>query len=190
MQRDVKFIGSRLQELREKNHITIKELADDLEVPEEVIKYYEYGAKRPNTRNLALLAHFLGVPMEYFIEIVEQKNRDGFTLDHYAWQRSNLKASYVKRPAHSLDSSAASQPLDALHLSSRTRNALHRSGCETVQDACLIVESGQVVHIRNIGIASLEELISEIYKLTGADLRDCYANLYFPGMAEAEHADK
>lgn len=188
MQRDVIFIGSRLHDLRKKNSMTIKDLADDLEVSENRIRHYEYGIKQPDMKSFVLLADRFGMPMEYFVEIVERE-RNGFEIDYVKKQNGIIDPFYVERPEHPLDPAVADLPLEALHLTNRVRNCLARNGCNTIQDVFYSLESGAIIFFRHFGILSLEEIIIKIYRLTGADLRDCYPDLYFSKMEESLQQD-
>lgn len=54
-----------------------------------------------------------------------------------------------------------------MDLSVRSYNCLRRNGCSTLGDVINVVESGNLLNVRNLGRRSAEEILKNIYSLTG-----------------------
>lgn len=57
--------------------------------------------------------------------------------------------------------------LSEMDLSVRSYNCLHRYGCRTLGDVIDVVEKGKLFTVRNIGRKSSEEILENVYSLTG-----------------------
>ena len=61
------LFGENLKKLREKNHLSRKELADKLGLSEQAIHYYETGKRETNFATLIKIAELFDVPIDLFL---------------------------------------------------------------------------------------------------------------------------
>lgn len=65
---DIELLGKRIKELRIEKGLSLKELADKVEVSSSLLSQIERGVANPSLNTLRLLANHLGVPMFSFFE--------------------------------------------------------------------------------------------------------------------------
>ena len=71
----------------------------------------------------------------------------------------------------SIEYSTMKLPIENLDLSVRSFGCLRRAGAFNVEDVVKIVESGKLLHVRNLGRKSAEEIITKLAEY-GIDYRD------------------
>lgn len=59
--------GERLNELRTKNSILQKDLAEKMSVTTRALKYYEDGEREPNLKTINFLCDFFNVSADYLL---------------------------------------------------------------------------------------------------------------------------
>lgn len=60
-------LSERLKECRKKKGVKQSEVADRLNVQRRIISYYESGTRKPNLKDLIMLADFYNVSLDYLI---------------------------------------------------------------------------------------------------------------------------
>lgn len=73
---DLKAIGKRIAEQRQKNNLTQAELGNLLCVSREIINYWENGSRDIKTGNVVLLAEALNTTCDYILRGIDLKNAD------------------------------------------------------------------------------------------------------------------
>lgn len=74
-----KFNSDKIKELRERNHITQKQLGDLLRISDRAVSKWESGLSKPSGENLISLAKIFGVPVEILFENsegIKEKSED------------------------------------------------------------------------------------------------------------------
>lgn len=70
---------NRIKELRTKKHLTLKELGEQLGMPNNTLSLYEKGDREPKLETWQKLADFFNVPVDYLLGI--SKDRSTLTID-------------------------------------------------------------------------------------------------------------
>ena len=70
---------NRLKELRNKKHLTLKELGEQVGMPNNTLSQYETGKREPKLETWQKLADFFNVPVDYLLGI--SKDRSTLTID-------------------------------------------------------------------------------------------------------------
>ena len=82
----------RLRELREKNKLTLEQVAKALDLKNQYVSNYELEKRRPDYETLKKFADFYNVTIDYILErdssidmsyshVLNQAQKDGFTAD-------------------------------------------------------------------------------------------------------------
>ena len=64
---------NRLKELRTKKHLTLKELGEQLGMPNNTLSQYETGKREPKLETWQKIADFFHVPTEYLLGITNDR---------------------------------------------------------------------------------------------------------------------
>ena len=67
--------SERLKELRKSNKVTQKQMSDLLEITERNYQRYEYGLVDPTASNMATLADYFNVSLDYLIGRSDDQTR-------------------------------------------------------------------------------------------------------------------
>lgn len=74
------MVGERIRQLRTERNMTIKELAQELEIGFTTLGNYERGDREPDLNFIIKVAKYFGVSMDYITGYEEVKNYDEFLL--------------------------------------------------------------------------------------------------------------
>ena len=67
--------STRLKELRLKNKVSQKCIAESIEISESLYQYYEYGKREPSISNFAKLCNYFNVSSDYLLGLSDDPNR-------------------------------------------------------------------------------------------------------------------
>lgn len=67
-------MGSRLSDLRKRNGLTRKELAEKLNMPETTLRNYELGTREPGHTFLIQIATLFDVTVDYLLELTDSEH--------------------------------------------------------------------------------------------------------------------
>ncbi len=85
-----------------------------------------------------------------------------------------LRGEIADIPAPAIGDHGVSWTLEELDLSVRSYNCLRRRGVSTLAGLCELVESGELLHVRNIGRRSVAEVLGKIKAILGIDYTYIY----------------
>ena len=68
-------IGKRIKELRIKNKVTQKEIAEGIGVSSVSVQRFEYGSVRPSLDTLIAIANYFNVSLDYLVGRSEDPSR-------------------------------------------------------------------------------------------------------------------
>lgn len=77
----MKKMENRLKELRTKKHLTLKELGEQLGMPNNTLSQYETGKREPKLETWQKLADFFGVSVSY-LQGTEDKPNNGYSKEY------------------------------------------------------------------------------------------------------------
>ena len=122
--------------------------------------------------------------VRYGAEGVARKNAINSRMEELAEaekQIESIEGRLLHRAAEMADAASqkekdnpADMPIEGMWLTTRTHNALVRSGARTVRDVADRLKHGNILAIRNLGRKGLDEILVKIQMITGEDYRDLY----------------
>lgn len=103
-------------------------------------------------------------------EFEDELNREYDKLIHYQNKINKMKENII---IETITCDPKNITIDNMDFSVRIQKCLHRKDlgngayCKTLLDLITLVRSGKLMHIRNIGKKSAEEIVTRIYEITG-----------------------
>lgn len=76
-----KTIGSRIQKIRIKKNLTIRELCKLTEIDEVLLTTYESGTIDPSVREIAIISRVLNVTSDYILGRIDEEINDLYILN-------------------------------------------------------------------------------------------------------------
>lgn len=136
------LFSRRLKSLREKQELTMVELADTIGMSQATISEWEKGNKFPRAGALQQLANYFDVPMEYFFKENIYLNVNTISMPFYSLMKSlgwppgealdKEDIEYVKIPASFLGKYALDDRLFAFTITVKSMNALIPDGVPVI----------------------------------------------------------
>jgi RNA polymerase sigma factor (sigma-70 family) len=141
-------------EMRYRDSYTLEEVGKKLGITRERVRQIEY-------RTLRIIKNQIGALLNHKAEL-KQLKLENIKLRAYI---DSLPPSIEKPTIVSVkdDNLILDKPIDDLELSSRSYNALLRSGYRTISD--LVTSKRRLDQLRCIGVRSLEEIIAKVEEL-------------------------
>lgn len=84
------MIGSKIRKLRQERKMTLRQLADELQVPFTTLGNYERGDRPPDFQFVLSVAQYFGVPINYFSQEDEVDSIDKYKAKDFAVDFNNL----------------------------------------------------------------------------------------------------
>ena len=82
-------IGSRIQKIRIKKSLTIKELCKLTEIEEVLLSTYESGSIDPSVREIAMISRVLNVTSDYILGRIDEETNNLYILNRYKYYNIN-----------------------------------------------------------------------------------------------------
>ena len=84
-----KTIGSRIQQIRIKKNLTIRELCKLTEIDEVLLSTYESGIIDPSVREIAIISRVLNVTSDYILGRIDEETNNLYILNRYKYCNIN-----------------------------------------------------------------------------------------------------
>ena len=84
-----KTIGSRIQKIRIKKNLTIRELCNLTKIDEVSLSTYESGTIEPSVREIAIISRVLNVTSDYILGRIDEETNDLYILNRYKYYNIN-----------------------------------------------------------------------------------------------------
>ena len=83
-------IGSRIQKIRVKKNLTIRELCNLTKIDEVSLSTYESGIIEPSVREIAIISRVLNVTSDYILGRIDEETNDLYILNRYKYYNINI----------------------------------------------------------------------------------------------------
>lgn len=86
-----------LKYLRENAQLTQEQLAEEMDVSEQIVKHWETGRKPPSQKHLVLLERFFGIPTGALTMVFEECMIEDFYAGYFEHPKASLRVEWATK---------------------------------------------------------------------------------------------